>query len=145
MRRLSRMSVVAVCLLAITAMSSSLYANDVLGSFTLPHAIQWNNTMLAPGDYTFKMTRTQTNADVLLIRGEKQTLNWFIYPESACNACQRTALNLEVRGENRVVTSLDLMGLHVDFKSHESAKERETQLGKTPVRSEQVAFRVDSK
>jgi hypothetical protein len=142
MRYLSKVFVIAVGLLALTVLSSSLYANDVLGTFRLSHPTQWNNTMLAPGDYTFRMTRTQTNANVLMIRGEKQTFNWFIYPEPACNTCQRSGLNLEMRGENLVVTSLDLMGFHVDFNSHESAKERE-QLGKTRAHSEQVAVKVN--
>jgi len=141
MQYLSKLFVIAVGLLALTVLSSSLYANDVLGTFTLSHPTQWNDTMLTPGDYTFRMTRTQTNANVLMIRGEKQTFNWFIYPEPACNTCQRSGLNLEMRGENLVVTSLDLMGFHVDFKTHESAKERE--LGKNHVRSEQVAVKVN--
>jgi len=141
MQYLSKVFVIAVGLLALTVLSSSLYANDVLGTFTLSHPTQWNDTMLAPGDYTFRMTRTQTNANVLMIRGEKQAFNWFIYPEPACNTCQRSGLNLEMRGENLVVTSLDLMGFHVDFKTHESAKERE--LGKNHVRSEQVAVKIN--
>jgi hypothetical protein len=144
MRRLSKMFVIAVGLLAVIVLSSSLYANDVLGTFTLSHPTQWNNTMLAPGDYTLRVTRTQSNADLLMIRGEKQTFNWFIYPEPACSTCQHDSLSLEVRGEDRVVTSLELMGFHADFDSHESAKEREKQLGKTRAHSEQVAVKVNS-
>ena len=50
MRRLSKMFVIAVGLLAVIVLSSSLYANDVLGTFTLSHPTQWNNTMLGYGN-----------------------------------------------------------------------------------------------
>jgi hypothetical protein len=143
MRHLSKMFVVAVGLLAVIVLSSSLYANDMLGTFTLSHPTQWNSTMLAPGDYTFRIARTQSNANLLMVRGEKQTFNWLIYPESACSTCQHGSLNLEVRGDDRMVTSLELTGFHVDFKSHESAKEREKQLGKVRAHSEQVAVKVN--
>jgi hypothetical protein len=142
----SKVFVVAVGLLAIGLLSSSVRANDVLvGKFTLPHPTQWNNNVLPAGDYTFRVARTQTNANQLLVRdANQQVVNLFIYSQSACESCRSASLNLVVRNDDRVVTSLDLPGFHVNFKAHESAAERKEQLAKTPSISEQVAVHVGS-
>jgi hypothetical protein len=142
----SKVFVVAVGLLAIGLLSSSVRANDVLvGKFTLPHPTQWNNNVLPAGDYTFRVARTQTNANQLLVRdANQQVVNLFIYSQSACESCRSASLNLAVRNDDRVVTSLDLPGFHVNFKAHESAAERKEQLAKTPSISEQVAVHVGS-
>jgi hypothetical protein len=146
MRYLPKIFVVTVCLLAVTVLSSSLYADDMLmGSFTLPHPTQWNKTMLAPGDYTFRVTRTVSNTNLLTIRSAKQAFVSLIYLESACATYCSGSLNVEVHDDNRVVTSLDLMGYHVDVKGHMSAHEREQEVRKAPVNSERVAFRIDPK
>ncbi|HEV7968250.1 MAG TPA: hypothetical protein VGP19_11805 [Candidatus Acidoferrales bacterium] len=143
MRSLSKAFIVAVGLLAIGLASSSAGANDVLvGNFTLPHSTEWNNTVLPAGDYTFKVARTQTNADLLMIRGAKQSVSLYIYAESACTTCQSSSLNLAVRGNNRVVTSLDLTGFHVNFKVRQSAAEGE-EMSRVPASTEQVAVHVD--
>jgi hypothetical protein len=142
----SKAFVVAVGLLAIGLLSSSVRANDVLvGKFTLPHPTQWNNNVLPAGDYTFRVARTQTNANQLLVRdANQQVVNLFIYSQSACESCRSASLNLAVRNDDRVVTSLDLPGFHVNFKAHESAAERKEQLAKTPMPSEQVAVHVST-
>jgi hypothetical protein len=145
MRFLSKAFVVAVGLLAIGLLSSSVFANDVLvGKFTLPHPTQWNNSVLPAGDYTFRMARTQTNTDMLSVRGAKETLDILVFAQSACETCRSASLNLAVRNDDRVVTSLDLPGFHVNFKAHESAAERKEQLAKTPMPSEQVAVHVST-
>jgi hypothetical protein len=46
-----------------------------------------------------------------------------------------------VQNENRVVTSLELPGFHVNFNNRHSVSEREEQ-AKTPATSEQVAVHV---
>jgi hypothetical protein len=143
MRYLSKAFVVAVGLLAIGLLSSSVLANDVLvGKFTLPHPTQWNDSLLPAGDYTFRVARTQTNTNMLSVRGAKETLDILVFAQSACETCRSASLNLAVRNDNRVVTSLDLPGFHLNFNNRQSASEREEQLAKTPATSEQVAVHV---
>ena len=144
MRYLSKVFVVAVGLLTIGVLSSSVRANNVMiGTFTLAHPTQWNNTVLPAGDYTFKLGRTQAGTNLLSVRGAKQDLDVLIFAQSACETCRSSALKVMLQGENRVVTSLDLPGFHVKYKVHESAAERGEQLVKTPAPSEQVAVHVD--
>jgi hypothetical protein len=139
MRSLSKVFIVAVALLAIGLLSSSVSAHSVLvGKFTLPHPTQWKNTVLPAGDYTFELARTQTDMNVLSVRGAKNTLDILIFAQSACETCRSGELKVAMQGDNRVVTSLDLPGFHVNFKVHESPAE----FAKTPALSEQVAVHV---
>ena len=144
MRNLPKVFVFVFGLFALALSGLSVRANNVLvGSFTLPHATQWNNTVLPAGEYKFKVARTQTNADVLVVHGAKQSLSLYIYRESACETCRSSSLNLEVRGNNRAVSSLELSGFHVKFKAQPSASEKE-EMSKIPASNEQVAVQVDS-
>jgi hypothetical protein len=144
MRFLSKASVVAVGLLAIVLLSSSVGAKSLLvGTFTLTHPTQWKNTMLPAGDYTFRLARTQTDANVLMVSGAKKTLDIMIFAQSACETCRSGAMKVAVQGDNRVVTSLDLPGFHVDFNNRRSPAERE-ELSKVPASTEQVAVHVNS-
>ena len=146
MRYLSKAFVIAVGLLAIVLLSSSIRANDVLvGKFTLPHPTQWNNTTLPAGDYTFSVARGQADTKVLSVHGAKQALTMLIFAQSACETCRNGALKVAVQDDNRVVTSLDLPGYHLNFKVRQSAAERGEELAKTPMPSEQVAVRVATK
>jgi hypothetical protein len=144
MRYLSKALVVAIGLLAIGALSSSVRAdNSLMGKFTLHHPAKWNNTVLPAGDYT--LSRAQTNANLLLVRGEQQALQVFIYSKSDCKTCQSGSLNLVVQGDNRFVTSLDMAGFHMNFKVRQSPSERGEELSKVPAPSEQVAIHLDPK
>jgi hypothetical protein len=143
-RSLSKVVCLAVGLFAIGLASSSVRANDLLaGSFKLQHPTQWNNTTLPAGDYTFRLARTQNDSDMLMIRGEKQSLSVFVYSDSACKTCQDSSLNLAVRGGTRYVTSLELAGFHVNFKMRQSAGAKEEEMAKGQQQSEQVAVHVD--
>ncbi|MCU1343437.1 MAG: hypothetical protein JWN92_2860 [Candidatus Acidoferrum typicum] len=142
MRYLLKTFVVTVGLLLIGVLSSSVRANNMLiGSFTLAHATQWNNAMLPAGDYTFSVTRGQADTHVLSVHGAKQALSILIFAQSACETCRNGALKVAVQDDNRVVTSLDLPGFHLNFNNRQSTSERE-QLVKTPATSEQVAVHV---
>jgi hypothetical protein len=141
MRSLSKAFAVAVCLLAIGLSSSPAPAADVLtGKFTLPHATRWNDTILPAGEYTFRVARTMTNADVLKVRGANRTMDLYIFNESTCEKCSHASLNLAVKNDSRVVTSLELPGFHVNFKVRKS----EEAFAKNPSPSEQVAVHVNS-
>lgn len=144
MRHLFKVFVVAVGLLSIGVLSSSVSAKTlIVGTFTLSHPTQWRNTMLPAGNYTFRMTPTQTDNNLLSIQGAKKTLDFFVFEQSACATCQNGALKVAVQGDNRVVTSMDLPGYHVEFKDRRSKAAREEQSRKAPAPSEQVAVHID--
>jgi hypothetical protein len=141
MRYVSKAFVVAIGLLAIGALSSSVRAdNSLIGKFTLHHPAKWNNTVLPAGDYT--LFRTERNADLLFVRGAKQTLYVPIFAKSDCKTCRSGSLSLAVQGDNRFVTSLDMAGFHVDFQARQSPAE-DGELSKVATPSEQVAIHVD--
>lgn len=145
MRILSKSLLVAAGMLAIGLVSSSVSANNLLvGSFTLDHPTQWKNTTLPAGNYTLKLARTETDTNVLKIQGKTQTLEIMMFAQYACTSCKNGALNLDVAGNNRVVTALDLPGFHVDFTPGRSLAQRERQMAKAkqPAQSEQVAVQV---
>ena len=141
MKSLSKAFVVAAGLLAIGLFSPAVPAADVLaGKFTLPHATRWNDTILPAGDYTFRVARTMTNADVLKVRGANRVMDLYIFNESTCEKCRHASLNLAVKNDSRVVTSLERPGFHVNFKVRQS----EEAFAKNPSPSEQVAVHVNS-
>jgi hypothetical protein len=146
MRNISKALLVAVGLLSIGIFSSSSVSanSELVGSFTLARPIQWKNTMLPAGNYTFRLARTQTDSNLLKVRGEKRALDIMVFAQSACETCKSGALNLAMRGGNRVVTSLELPGFHVDFNGSQSPAESERQMGKVSTPAEQVAVHVDS-
>jgi hypothetical protein len=142
MRNASRALLVAVVLLSIGFFSSSVLANPLpAGAFTLRHPTQWNGTMLPAGQYQFKMTRTQTDANMLVITGGKQSFTVLVFAQAVCDSCKTQALKMMVQGDTRIVTSMDLPGYHLDFKAPrmENAKENTSGTSWT----EQVAVQVD--
>lgn len=146
MRNFSKALLAAAGLFSLGLMTAPARANnDVLaGNFTLAQPAQWKNTMLPAGNYTFKLARTQTDADRLSVRGNNKALEILVFAQSACETCRNGALQLAVQGGNRTVTALELPGYHMNFNSSRSEAQREQQMGKTPARSEQVAVHIDS-
>jgi hypothetical protein len=144
MRYLSKILVVVVAALAIGGLSSAVRANDMLlGSFTLHHPTQWKNTMLPAGTYKFKLVRTQTDANLLVVTGAKQSLDIYVFAQSACDTCRTAGLTLAVQGDNRVVTGLNLPGFHVDFSVRGSLVDAKAEMGQAPVSTEQIDVRVN--
>jgi hypothetical protein len=144
MRHVSKGLALAVALLAIGVMSSGVRADDmVAGSFKLPHAIAWKGTMLPAGDYRFKLVRTQSDVHVLSVEGSKKALDVLVFAQAACQTCRKSELTLAVNGDSRIVTSMELPGYHVDFKSSWTKAEREEQAHKPMHSPEQVAVQVN--
>lgn len=144
MRYLSKALVVAFGLLAIGGIFSSVRANDMLvGSFTLQHPTQWNKTVLPAGTYKFKLIRTQTDANMLVVTGEKQSLDIYVFAQSACETCRNAGLTIEVQGDHRAVTSLRLPGFHVDFSVRGSLVDAKAQSDHVTAYSEQIDVRVN--
>jgi len=146
MRSLSKILFVAVVLLAIGGISSSVRANDMMaGSFTLHHPAQWNKTLLPAGTYTFKLVRTQTDANLLMVSGEKQSMDIYVFAHSACDTCRNAGLTLQVQGDHRVVTSLSLPGFHVEFSVRGSLVDTKAQPDNSTPYSEQIDVQVSTK
>ncbi len=144
MRSLSKALLVAAGLFSIGVLSSSVSANNLLvGNFTLSQPTQWKNTVLPAGDYSFKLARTQSDANRLSVRGKDKALEILVFAQSACETCRNGDLQVAVQGDNRVVTSMELPGFRMDFKSSTSNAQQE-QMGKAPSHSEQVAVHVAS-
>jgi hypothetical protein len=145
-RFLSKVVCLAAGLFAIGLASSSVRANDLaMGSFTLHHAARWNSTTLPAGNYAFRLARTQSGANLMMIQGEKQSMMVIVHGESECRTCQSSSLNLEGRRGNSYVTSMDLAGYHMNFKINETARAREEEMAKTRARSQsqQMAVHTD--
>lgn len=145
MRYVSKFFVITVGLLAFCLVSSSASANEALaGKFKLNQRTQWNNTVLPAGDYTFTLTRSQShNLNLLTVRGTKQKIDMFIRAERECETCQNGTLNLTVQGDQVAVTSMNLAGIHANFKFRQLSGATVEESAKTPKSSEQVAVHVD--
>jgi hypothetical protein len=145
MRNLSKALVIAAGLLSIGMYSSTVRANSALaGNFTLAHATRWKNTVLPAGEYRFTMVRTQTDANRLVVHGKNQSFVTVIFAQSACESCKAGALTLNVEGDNRSVTTLELPGYHLDFNTPQLKSVRREEASKARTNSEQVAVHVDS-
>jgi hypothetical protein len=143
-RSLSKVLVIAVGLLAFGLSSSSAGANDVrTGKFSLPHPTRWNNAVLPAGNYTFKLKSTKSNAETLVIHGSNLTMSFLVYPDSACANCQDATLNLAVRGNDRIVTSMDVAGFRMTLNPRPSAAAGEQEAVKSQEQSEQVTVQFD--
>jgi hypothetical protein len=126
MRNFSRALLVVAALLSIGMLASSASANTLLaGTFTLNRPVQWNGTTLPAGDYQFRLMPSQTDANMLVVSGGKQTLSLLVFAHNACESCKTVTLKMTVQGDRRIVSSMDLPGYHLDFKMPrvENAKE----------------------
>ena len=140
MRFVSRALVVAVGLLAIGGISTSVRANDEMtGKFKLSQPTQWQSTVLPAGDYSFRLVHVQSDALLLLVSGAKKSLDLMIFTQSACASCRGGGLKIAVEGVNRVVTALDIPGYHLDFSSSQSAGGSQQQAKRPAPTSDQVA------
>lgn len=146
MRYISKILVVAVGLLAIGGMSSTVRANDMLdGTFTLNRPAQWNKTVLPAGTYQFKLVRTQSDANLLVVSGAKQSMDIYVFAQSACETCRNAALTILVQGDHRIVTALSLPGFHLDFSSRAALVDAKAQADNSTPYSEQIDIQVGSK
>lgn len=146
MRYISKILVVAVGLLAIGGMSSTVRANDMLdGTFTLNRPAQWNKTLLPAGTYQFKLVRTQSDANLLVVSGAKQSMDLYVFAQSACETCRNAALTIMVQGDHRIVTALSLPGFHLDFSARAALMDAKAQADSSTPYSEQIDIQVGSK
>jgi hypothetical protein len=111
----------AACGSALTAS-----AQDVLGgSFTLPHEVRWNRTVLSPGTYTFVFS-TAAWPNRMIVTGPKG----FAFDLSSAMSYRKTdhhsVLILERHGETSFVRELYLadLGLHLHYDVPEAKNEK---------------------
>lgn len=145
MRFVSKGLMLAVGLIAVGVLSSGVRADDmVAGTFKLPHATAWKGTMLPAGNYAFKLSRTQSDVNILSVQGSKKSLDVLVFTQAACQTCRKSELTLAVNGDNRVVSSIELPGYHMDFTKSWTKAEREQQARKSMSSPEQVAVQNNS-
>ncbi len=99
--------------------------------------------MLPAGTYKFKLVRTQTDANMLVVTGEKQSMDLYVFAQSACETCRNAGLTIEVQGDHRSVTSLRLPGFHVDFSARGSFVDAKAESEHVTPYSEQIDVRVN--
>jgi len=145
-RFLTKFSLLAAALLAVALMSSSVRANDLpTGRFTLTQSAKWNNTLLPAGSYTIQMRRTLSTSNLLVIRGEKQSVAMLVGSATPCENCGDGSIKMVSLGDLNVVTSIDIAGIHENFGIQKSARQREEEMAKNNQKpsSEQIAVHVD--
>jgi hypothetical protein len=145
-RLFTKFSLLAAALMAVTLLSSSVRANDLLtGRFTLTQSAQWNNTLLPAGSYTIQMRRTLSTSNLLLVRGEKESVSMLVGYGTPCANCGDGSIKMVSLGDLNVVTSIDIAGIHENFEIRKSARQREEEMAKNNQKpsSEQIAVHVD--
>jgi hypothetical protein len=112
-RRAIKVRLFAVALLATCAFAASANAQSFYGKFTLPSDTHWGKNVLPAGNYTMSLN-SQTN--VALIRSaDGNTVGFTPIPIEASSKKGATALMVMVRGNERIVRSLNLPALGVSL------------------------------
>ena len=96
----------AVVLLATCAFAATANAQSFSGKFTLPSETHWGKNVLPAGNYTMSLD-AQTN--VALVRSaDGKTAGFTPIPITTSSDKGATALSVMVRGNRRIVRSLNL-------------------------------------
>ena len=135
MRRM--LAIAAFGLFAVCVSGFPTSAQDVFtGSFTLPHEVRWDRTVLPPGSYTFVFTTTPM-PNRMIVTGP----GGFELHLSSAMAYRKTdqpsVLILERRGDTSFVRELYLadLGLHLHYDVPKAKSEKE--LAQAPPSTEQ--------
>lgn len=96
----------AVVLLATCAFAATANAQSFLGKFTLPSETHWGKNVLPAGEYTISM---DAKTNVALVRSaDGKTAGFTPIPITASSDKGATALSVMIRGNQRIVRSLNL-------------------------------------
>jgi hypothetical protein len=96
----------AVVLLATCAFAAAANAQTLAAKFTLPFEVHWGKNVLPAGKYTVSM---DSSTNVALIRSANgETVGFTPVPTRATSHSGNTALFVMVRGNERLVRSLNL-------------------------------------
>jgi hypothetical protein len=106
MRNTIKVRLFAVVLLATCAFAGIANAQTLAVKFTLPFEVQWGRNVLPAGDYSITM---DSSAKVALVRSANgNTVGFTPIPITATSHSGNTALFVMVRGNERLVRSLNL-------------------------------------
>src|SRR5215469_8002002 len=81
------------------------------GKFTLTTQVQWNRTVLQPGDYTFTIAISSTPISALVRDSKGRPIGRFVTGIDSGNTSTRNALLISERGGQLRVYSLALASL----------------------------------
>jgi hypothetical protein len=105
-RRVMELRLVAVVLLATCAFAAAANAQTFSAKFTLPFETHWGKNVLPAGNYSMSLD-SQTN--VAHVRSaDGKTVGFTPIPITASSDKGATALSVMVRGNQRIVRSLNL-------------------------------------
>jgi hypothetical protein len=106
MRHSIEVRLFAVVLLGICAFAAAANAQTLAVKFTLPFEVQWGRNVLPAGEYSISM---DSSANVALVRSANgNTVGFTPIPITATSHSGNTALFVMVRGNERLVRSLNL-------------------------------------
>jgi hypothetical protein len=106
MRHASVVKLFTVVLLATCAFAAAANAQTLAVKFTLPFEVQWGRNVLPAGEYSISM---DSSANVALVRSANgNTVGFTPIPITATSHSGNTALFVMVRGNERLVRSLNL-------------------------------------
>jgi hypothetical protein len=96
----------AVVLLATCVFAAAANAQTLAAKFTLPFEVHWGRNVLPAGEYTVTMDSTTNVALIRSANGE--TVGFSPVPTRATSHSGTTALFVMVRGNERLIRSLNL-------------------------------------
>jgi hypothetical protein len=106
MRNTIKVRLFAFVLLATCAFAGVANAQTLAVKFTLPFEVQWGRNVLPAGEYSISM---DSSAKVALVRSANgNTVGYTPIPITATSHSGNTALFVMVRGNERLVRSLNL-------------------------------------
>lgn len=106
MRHATKARLFAVVLLATCAFAGIANAQTLAVKFTLPFEVQWGRNLLPAGEYSVSI---DSSAKVALVRSANgNTVGFTPIPITATSHSGNTALFVMVRGNERLVRSLNL-------------------------------------
>jgi len=106
MRLTTKVRLFAAVLLATFAFTGAAKADTMAIKFNLPFEVHWGKNVLPPGEYSVTMDSYSNVGLVRPVRGK--TAFYTPIPTKAYNRTGNTALYVLVRGDERIVRSLNL-------------------------------------
>jgi len=113
MSHTTKVRLFAIVLFAICAFAAAANAQTIAAKFTLPFEVHWGKNLLPAGEYSITF---DSSADVALLRSANgKTIGFTPIPMKAYSHTGNTALFVMVRGNERMVRSLNLPALGVSL------------------------------
>jgi hypothetical protein len=97
----------AVCFLATAAHADSLFT----GTFTLTHPVRWDKAVLAPGNYSLVLDRSNHTFIIRDAETGKGVARILAQADNSLDSRDGSELLITVRGEQRAVYAVRLAGL----------------------------------